>query len=223
MSTENKNLPASGVSELIQRIRDEGVEKARDEAEQIIYKAKQKAATLVADAQELAQLELESSRLKIVTEEHASQEALKIAARDTVKVLGAEISRVFRGQLERIIHEELGDVSLIREVIIAIAREAGGIVNSETPSELSVYFEEGDEESEKRITDLIYHLSHEAFKEGLTLKPQAGLQAGVSIKVEGADVIVDLNEKTLTELLNNQLLPRYRNLLRTEHLKPEVQ
>ncbi|MFC5050263.1 hypothetical protein ACFPK9_06535 [Rubritalea spongiae] len=218
MNQENPTIAASGVNELIQRIRDEGVEKARDEAKQIVHQAKQEAAQLVAKAEAQAKRELEAAREKIETETYASEEALKIAARDTVKNLGAGVSRVFRNQLERVIHEELGDASLIREVILAVASEAGEMVDAGTPAELLVHYEQGDENAEKRINDLIYHLSHETFKEGLTLKPQAGLQRGVSIKVEGADVLIDVNEETLTELLHHQLLPRYRHLLRNEHM-----
>lgn len=217
MSAEQ--VPASGVKELIQRIRDEGVEKAQSEAQQILHEAKQQAAAILSDAQAQAKRELESAREKISTEEIASEEALKIAARDTVKNLGAGVSRVFRAQLEKVIHEELGSESLIRDVILAVAGEARDLVKDREAAELLVHYEQGDEGAEKRINELIYKLSHEAFKEGLTLKPQAGLQRGVSIKVKGADVLIDVNEETLTELLHHQLLPRYRHLLRAEQMK----
>jgi V/A-type H+-transporting ATPase subunit E len=217
------NVPASGVKELIRRIRDEGVEKAHKEAKQIVHEAKQAAAQILADAESKAKQELAAAREQISVEETASEEALKLAARDTVKNLGANVSRVFRAQLEKVIHEKLGDEALIKDVILAVASEAGTLVKKGTPAELLVHYQEGNEEEEKKINELIYHLSHEAFKEGLVLRPEAGLQRGVSIKVEGAEVQIDVNEETLTELMHHQLLPRYRQLLRSEHMKFDQQ
>ena len=77
------DLKASGVKELIDRIRDEGVHSARTEADRILAEAKAKAARTVAEAKAKAAVIEKDARVATERERTASIEALRIAARDT--------------------------------------------------------------------------------------------------------------------------------------------
>ncbi|MFD2157689.1 hypothetical protein ACFSW8_02125 [Rubritalea tangerina] len=212
VSTENT---ASGVKELIEKIRHEGVASAEKEAASILHDAKREAASIIASAKSDSAQMLEEARQTIETEKHATEEAIKLAARDTIKELGEGVSRAFDRQLQRFIHKELADETLLRELVIAIGGQASESVAQHDAVEVLLHYEEGDEVAEKRIHDLIFHLSQESFREGMTLRPEACGQNGVTINIVGDDLRVEITEETLTELLTHQLLPRYRSILRS--------
>ena len=77
------DVKSSGVKELIERIRDEGVHSARAEADRILAEAKARAARIVADAKAEAAAIKKEARASMEREQTATIEALRIAARDT--------------------------------------------------------------------------------------------------------------------------------------------
>ena len=77
------DVNTSGVKVLIDRIRDEGVQSARDEADRIISDAKAQAARILSEAKAEAASVKKETQAAMEREQTATIEALRIAARDT--------------------------------------------------------------------------------------------------------------------------------------------
>ena len=108
---------ASGVQALIDRIRDDGVKAAREEAARIVREAKGEAAAIVAKAKRDGEETERVASARIVTEEIAAREALKLASRDAVKDLGTRVWVAFERHLKRLVSAQLTDTEFLRKVI----------------------------------------------------------------------------------------------------------
>jgi V/A-type H+-transporting ATPase subunit E len=53
-------------------------------------------------------------------------------------------------------------------------------------------------------------------REGVELKPSRDLNRGIRIRLIGEDLEIDLSDQALSDLLLENLLPRYRAIVRGE-------
>ena len=74
---------ASGVQELISRLRDEGVKAGREKSDQIVQEAQEQASHIVAQAKAEAEELLIKARSEIERDKAAAIESLRVAFRDT--------------------------------------------------------------------------------------------------------------------------------------------
>ena len=218
----DSNQIASGVQDLIHRIRDDGVRAAKDQGEIVLRDARKSGAQIVADAKAEAAEILDKARARIASEKEASEQALKLAARDAVKELSSEIYHAFERHVTRLISAELKDTEFLRHLIVAIATRAVpegyddravDILLSEevfTPEAKST---PESEESDMRIREFILGIASEMMREGVEIKADGDVSSGVCVKVTGENIKIDLNEKTISEFVLRHLLPRYRRIL----------
>ena len=81
---------SSGVQELIDRIRDQGVEAAQEESNRLLHSARQQAAEIVAQAKSEAEAMHAKATAEVDAYRAASMDGLRLAARDTVLDLKAQ-------------------------------------------------------------------------------------------------------------------------------------
>lgn len=217
-----EETPAAGVQNLIDRIRDEGVEAGQQEAEKILQKARADAARIVAEAKTEAEKSLTEARKSIKTERHNAEEALRLAARDTIKELGTGVHAAFKRHVKRLVSNEFDDPELLRELILAVGarttKEAIGdqaveILLSESETHMGAPDADTPPPGEDRIHDFILGISSDMLREGVDLKLSADVEGGASVRLVDGHVQVDLTEDTISEFLLHHLLPRYRRIL----------
>ena len=117
---------ASGVQELINRLRDEGVKAGREKSDQVLREAQEQASRIVAQAKAEAEEILSKARSEIETERAAANESLRVAIRDTELKMEAELKADFAAHVKRLVSVELSDREFLRQVILAIAGMAAG-------------------------------------------------------------------------------------------------
>ena len=217
----DSNQIASGVQDLIHRIRDDGVKAAKIHGESVIRDARASADQIVADAKVEAADILKRARAQIAAEKEASEAALRLAARDAVKELNSGIFKEFERHVRRLISAEFKDTEFLRHLIVAIATRtvpegyddrAVDIILSEEVFRPETKSTPESEESDRRIREFILGISGEMMREGSHIKSGA-TSGGVSVQVSGENVKIDLNEKTISEFVLRHLLPRYRRIL----------
>jgi V/A-type H+-transporting ATPase subunit E len=118
------DVKSSGVKELIDRIRDEGVHSARAEADRILTEAKARAARIVTDAKAEAAAIKKEARAAMEREQTATIEALRIAARDTELELRAAIMSGFEEHVRRLVTDVTTDGSVLRDMILVLSGRA---------------------------------------------------------------------------------------------------
>jgi V/A-type H+-transporting ATPase subunit E len=214
---------SSGVQELINRLRDDGVKAGREKADQLLREAREQAAQIVAQAKAEATEMLNQARSEIETEKAAARESLRVAIRDTELKMEAELKADFAAHVKRLVSVETRDKEFLRQVILAIAGLAAGDkacgeqpVNVLLPKELFETDEKGTrltEEGKDRMRHLVLGITGEMLREGVELKPSEDMSGGIRIQIVGEDLEIDLSDKAISELLLGFLLPRYRAIL----------
>jgi V/A-type H+-transporting ATPase subunit E len=223
---EEDNSTASGVQNLIDRIRGEGVKAGEEKAHRIVRDAEQKAANIVADAKSKAEESLADARARIAAEQSSAEESLKLAARDTIQELGENVRDAFTRQLKRFVSTQLEDREFLREVILALAGQTADetlkdkaveILLSENLAGADAGADSSDEDAEARIRQFILSVSSESMREGIEFKLDPHAEQGVSVRVVDEELRIDLNEVTISDFLVRHLLPRYRRILAGEY------
>jgi len=214
---------ASGVQELINRLRDEGVKAGREKSDQVLRDAQEEASRIVAQAQAEAEEILSKARSDIETEKSAAIESLRVAIRDTELKMEAELKADFSAHVRRLVSVEMQDKEFLRQVILSIAGMAAGDKACEgQPVEVLLPKElfETDEkvtrltaEGKDRMRHMVLGISADMLREGVDLKPAEDIRGGIRVRMVGEDLEIDLSDQAISDLLLQNLLPRYRAIV----------
>jgi len=215
---------ASGVQELINRLRDEGVKAGREKSEQVLREAREEASRIVAQAKAEAEEILSKARKEIETERAAANESLRVAIRDTELKMEAELKADFAAHVKRLVSVEMSDREFLRQIILAIAGMAAGEKACEDrPVEVLLpqdLFETDERETrltekgQDRMRHLVLGISGDMLREGVDLKPSEDISGGIRIRLVGEDLEIDLSDRAISDLLLQNLLPRYQAIVR---------
>ncbi len=214
---------ASGVQELINRLRDEGVKAGREKSDQVLREAQEQAFRIVAQAKTEAEEILSKARSEIETERAAANDSLRVAIRDTELKMEAELKAGFAAHVKRLVSVELSDREFLRQIVLAIAGMAAGDKACEGQP-VEVLLSQGlfeTDERETRLTEkgqdrmrhLVLGISGDMLREGVDLKPSEDISGGIRIRLVGEDLEIDLSDQAISDLLLQNLLPRYQAIV----------
>jgi V/A-type H+-transporting ATPase subunit E len=207
---------SSGVKELIDRIRDEGVQAARQEADRIITEAKAQAARIVSDAKAEAATLKKDAETATQREQMAAIEALRIAARDTGLELRAAVMAAFEEHVRRLVTDVTSDGSVLRDMILVLAgRAAEDLIKNKNaailvPKHLA---DQATPELEEFLRQTAVALSADVLRKGIELIPSSDVQGGARVRLVDDELEIDLSDEALSEMMLKLLLPRYRKIL----------
>ncbi|MFN3159144.1 MAG: hypothetical protein ACE37I_07500 [Rubinisphaera brasiliensis] len=208
---------SSGVQDLIQRIRDQGVDAAQKEADRILAEAKQRAADIVATAKAEAEAEKTQARKEIEAHRAASLDALQLAARDTVLDLKARVIAKFEEFVNRLVVSATRDEQLVRNVVLVIAGRAAEEFVQDKDVEIRIskaLLGEPTMANEAKLS--ILGLSTEMLREGIDLTPDDEIEGGARVRLIEEKLEIDLSDKAVAHLISQRLLPRFRSILEGE-------
>jgi len=208
---------SAGVEALISRIRDQGVQAGREEADRALSEARREAARTLEAAKREVETMRASASAEIAAEKTAAMEALHMAERDTILELRTRVTDGFERHVRRLVSESTLDSEFIRTVVLVLAGHAAKEFIKDKDAKILVSAALSDEEDSKKrqqakdiAHDVTLGISADMLREGIELMPATEEHRGVRVKLVGDDVEVDLSEKAISELLLSQLLPRYR-------------
>ena len=214
---------ASGVQELISRLRDEGVKAGQEKSDQILQEAQEQAARIVATARAEAEELLSKARSEIEREKAAALESVRVAIRDTELKMEAEVKADFAAHVRRLVSVEMSDKKFLRQMILGIAGMAADEKACEDrpievllPKDLFATDEKRTrltEKGQERVRRLVLGISGDMLRDGVDLKPSDDISGGIRIRLVGEDLEIDLSDKAISELLLQNLLPRYRAIV----------
>ena len=215
---EDKAPQASGIQDLIGRIRDDGVEAGQARADEIIAEARSEGARLLAEAKSQAEQTQKKASAEIESFKSAALEALKLAARDTRLQLEAEVLAAFEEHVKRLVAPVGYDGSFVRALVLVLA----GQTAQEYPrdqqleilvSDLLAGREEENEDLDRVIRESVLGISGNMLREGVEIIPSSEVPGGARVRVVGEDLEIDLTDEAISKLLLKHLLPRYRAIL----------
>ncbi|MCV0426549.1 MAG: hypothetical protein K5905_13855 [Roseibium sp.] len=222
-SADLENAAGEGVQALINRLKTEGIAAGKSEGEEILAKAKAKADEIVAEAQKKADGILAEARAEASKEKTATEDGLKVAARDLVLSLRNELGDRIQQEAERLVGTTLGDQEFLQKLILTMAAnaKANASVNDKEPMEIvlpekvvtSEELKQSPESVEPgTLTHFVIALAGKALREGVTFSTAPGFD-GIKVKLTDRDVSIDLTEEAIATLLKRHLQPRLRAVM----------
>lgn len=221
MNSVDKSQAASGVEALIERLRQQGIEKGQTEAAQLVEQAQHRADWLLEQAEQEAEQIRKQAKSDAERLRQAGEDALRIAARDVQLQLRESLARVFADRVRVMVDEQLDDKTfmqrLLKEIVCSV-RDDTGIDEDEVTVVLPAQFV-GIEElrrnphayREGKLSQFVQQLLAEQLREGVSF--DIGDGKGLVIRFSGEDAEVDLSDRALAEMLLRHLQPRFRALL----------
>ncbi|MEP4767128.1 MAG: hypothetical protein ABJY83_04425 [Roseibium sp.] len=218
-----ENAAGAGVQALIDRLKSEGVAAGQSEADDILAKAKAKSDELLADARKKAAALLTEARTEASKEKSATEDGLKVAARDLVLSMRNELGDRIQQEAGRLVATTLADEAFLQKLILAMAANAkdNASVDEAEPMEVVlpekiVTFEELKQSPEAvepgTLTHFVIALAGDVLREGVTFNSATGFD-GIKVKLTDRNVTIDLTEEAIATLLKKHLQPRLRAVM----------
>ncbi len=224
MAATNEPLAASGVEALINKLRQEGIERGEAQAAAILDDARQKAAKILEEARQqaqdmVAQAEKQSASLKA-----AGQEALELTFRDMVLKMRDRLTTRFREDVQRLIGKQMDREEFLQRLILEVVGRARSESGLDQTSEAVVLLPAevvGVEDLKKRPEELkegslphfVVSLMGDLVKEGITFDSSDKISGGIRIYLKDGAAVIDFTDQSLAAILLDHLQPRFRALL----------
>ena len=215
---------AQGVDNLIARLREEGVEKGRAEADRLIEEAQKRKAQILEEAEQEAQRRKDEAQKEVARMKETADQALHTAARDTVLSLRQQMMARFTEDIRRLVSQELREADVFKRLILTVAgraREAldengetdATIVLPRQPPGLEEIRRNPDKLREDELSRLVLAMTGDILREGITFEVSETRGEGIRVVAKDSGLEFDLSDAAIAELLRQHLQPRFRALL----------
>lgn len=204
---------AQDLQGLLEKIRAEGVDKGRTEAERLVADAKEKAAKIVAEAEARAAALGEKAEADARAFAERGEHALQQAARDTVLSVREAIHETLKGLTALKVADALDDATtreLIKSVVGVYAAGGAGL-------EVAL-----PEEMVRRIGDALLGELRKGLDAGLDIRPTHGLRAGFRVAIKDSHVEFDFSDDAIVEALSRVVRPRLVEILEQSREKTKT-
>lgn len=204
------------VQELISQIRDQGVHAATQEAERILREARVKASEIVTQAKAEANALKAETRADIEAQHSAAQDALQLAARDTVLELKARVTARFEEFIKRLVVSATRDEEFVRNIVLVLAGHAAQefIQDKEIEVRISSAFLTGKAEFKEEAKNIILGLSSDMLREGVELISDAEVKGGARVKLVADKLEIDLSDHAVSRMIAQRILPRFKAIVK---------
>ena len=224
MTTKSSHLASSGVEELIERLKHEGVSAGQEKAASIVLDAQKRAEWIVEEAEQEAQLLIEQAKRQSASIKAVGEDALKLATRDAVIKLRDTLLNAFSQEVTRVVGQPLSDQSFLEKLILALAGKVRSKTDMDNTESMVIQLPEdviGADELRKNpeelqqgmLSRLTASIATDMLREGVTLKVSNDLKGGLFIKLENEEMVIDFSDETVAALLLEHIQPRFRALL----------
>ena len=214
----------SGVQELIDRLRSEGVESGRSEAERLIEEANAEKRRILEEAEQEAQRRKDAAQREVDRMKQAAQDSLHQAARDTVLDLRQQMLEHFRADVRNLVSIEMREQEVIKQLILQAAARAGAEIAAYDPDQLEIVLprdlpgvaeltDDPDRLEQDQLVRLVNAITGDRLRAGLTFRVADDRQQGIRVVASDQDIEFDLSEQAMADLILSHLQPRFRALL----------
>ena len=194
------------VKDLINTIKKEGIEEAEKEKESIIQNAQTKAEEIVEQEKKesikiINNAKEESEKLTV-----AGNKALSQAGRNLLINIRQEIVNLFQKVTLRKTSSSLSS-DAVKDVILKIV-EKWDVKENFPGIEVLV-----NNDDLKNLEESLFQALNDKWKEGVTIKPLEGIQAGFRIGEKDGNVHYNFTDKGVSEILSEYLNPKLAKFL----------
>lgn len=224
MAEHDGQATAAGIEDLIARLRQEGTDEGRAEAERLVARAQAQAREILDAARAEADGLREAARKDAERLHRTGEEALQAAMRDTVLDLKGRLATRFADDVRGTIGELMRDDDVLRRMILALAartRDAAGMDDADTLEVVLPREVVGLEDLRRRpetlqegtLTHFVAAVAGDILRDGVTFHAGEDGHGGIRVQIGDSGVTVDLTDRAVADLLLRHLNPRFRALL----------
>jgi V/A-type H+-transporting ATPase subunit E len=197
--------PDVTLQDFLDRIKREGVDEAKKEAEKLLAEAKASADAIIAAARNEADALRAGASADIERDKEAAHRALTQAGRDLLLSVRQEIIALGDRVLEREVR-----TALTPELIADTIRTIAANWHSDSRPQLEVFL---SDEHLTRVKESLLGSLQEEMKEGVVFTPIKGIQAGFRIGEKDSGLVYDFTDEGIAEVLAAYLNPRVAQVL----------
>jgi len=199
------------VQELIDKIKSEGVEAARQETERIVQEARNKAQHILAEAKQKAERMTAEASQDIKKLKESTEMSLKQSSRDTVLSLRARLEEI----LKKIVYQEVADAlkpDQLAEILERVMEKA--LHQKAEVASIEVALNAKDLEQLKK--SFIAKLQKK-IKEPINFKASDDIASGFTISFDGGKSSFDFTDESLAKYLGQFLNAQVAALVKEAH------
>ena len=196
---------------LLNRINEQGVQKAEEERQERLKQAREEADKIVSDANEKAEKIKEDARKDAEMLQEKGRQALQQAARDTVLSLRTRLQEIMQAVVQQTVAEDVTSEQLaefIGKMVDAYAEQGGEITQVE-----ALVPKEKRDEVEKY---LMAQFKEKGLKQKTEINPLEDLTGGFKLSINEEDVVYDFSDEALAEALCTFLNPRLAEIVKAD-------
>ncbi|MCA9088003.1 MAG: hypothetical protein KDA90_05135 [Planctomycetaceae bacterium] len=210
---------SSGVNELIQRLREQGVAEGQTRAQELFEQARLQAEQRLEDARREADAILETAREEGRQVRAAGEEAVRLACRDAILQLKVELIDQFSDRVRRLITRKMQDENLLKQLILEVTQRAIPPADRSVTLLLPpnvVGLEElrrtPEDVKEGTLSHFIVTVTRDLLRDGIEIGDHDEGH-GIRIRLQEDDLEIDLSDTAVATLLLRHLVPRFRALM----------
>lgn len=211
---------SSGVEELIERLREQGVAAGRSQADELLEQARRRAEQRLDEARREADEIVQRARAEASQTKQAGEEAVRLAIRDAVLRLKSELVERFADRVQRLVTRELEDQDFLKQLILEVASRAAPPTDQAAritlPKDivgLEQLRRNPEEVKEGTLSHFVVTVTKEVLREGIEIGARDDEAAGIRIQLEDDDLEIDLTDRAVADLLLRHLVPRFRAMM----------
>lgn len=197
------------LQELTKRIYNEGLEKGKIEAEQLVSKAKK-------DAEEiLKQAQRDAEKLRVEARKEAEelsknvQSELSISAKQAISAIKQQITDVLVTKaVDQAVEKAFDDKDFVKNIITRILSTWGEIEKSNQEVILSL-----PEKDRKLLEDYFLSIVSKEVKTGFVLNFEEGIQSGFTVGPKDGSYKISFTDQDFEHFFKQYLRPRTTKLL----------
>lgn len=222
--SKHSDQVASGVEELIERLRDKGIAAGEQEGQQRLQDAEHRAQLILREAKAKADNIVAEARGEAQQIRQGGNEALAIAMRDIVLKLKAKLSETVGEKVQHLIAHQMDQQDFLQKLILEVAGkvrqdnkldEQPGL-HMLLPAKLIGLDElrvNPLELKEGTLSHFILSVAADVLREGVSFAQSDDLHSGITLYLREQDIQIDLTDERLAQVLLEHLQPRFRAIL----------
>jgi len=197
------------ILELTEKIYNEGVEKAKKEASQIIANAKKEAEDLINVAKNKEKDIIEQTEKKAAEIKKNTDSEIQLAARQFISNLKQQITRIITtSQVEYPVKDAFEDKKFVKNIIFTIIKNW----NPQKPEELNISLLL-PQKDEKEFNAFFENKAKELLNTSLEINFEPNIKSGFKIGPKDGSYIISFTDKDFENYFKNYLKDRTRNLI----------
>lgn len=213
-----------GVENLINRLKQEGIEQGRETGDELVAEARRRADAILEEARGQAGEILAAARDEAASLKTAGRDALQLAARDAHLKLRETVNDRFSEEVRRVVGEIMKPEEFLGRLILQVAGRASTQAGITEQEEVTIKLPEDviaiedlrrnpEELREGTLSHVVASLMAGLLEKGISYEPSGDISGGIKAYLNNGEIEVDLTDEAVAAVLLEHLQPRFRALL----------